>query len=187
MIPYCIMVIEDDSDREFMSELYLTYNRLMYKNIIQMVHDPWATEDILQTVLEKLIDHIPELRKKDRNHLVNYIITACKNRARNYIRDAGRHPQFPIDECRDIPDVENGQMFMEARMVEDDDRAELLYIWPKLDARSRELLEGYYVLEKSQEELANELGIQPNSVRMALTRARGKARKLLLEAQQEKL
>lgn len=44
------------------------------------------------------------------------------------------------------------------------------------------MLEGYYILEKPMAELGMELGIKPTSIRMALTRARGKAYKLLKKA-----
>ena len=55
MIPYCILIIEGENDRAFVAELYLQYNRLMYSEIYKIIHDPWATEDLVQTILEKLI------------------------------------------------------------------------------------------------------------------------------------
>ena len=61
MIPYCILVIEDDDDRAFMERLYNNYHRLMYSKIIEILKDEWDTEDVMQSVLEKLIDKIPEL------------------------------------------------------------------------------------------------------------------------------
>ena len=87
MIPYCILVIEDDDDRTFMEQLFVDYHRLMYHEIFKLVHDQWAAEDVMQSTLVRLIDKIPELRLKDRGHLVNYIITASKNQARNYLRE----------------------------------------------------------------------------------------------------
>ena len=61
MIPICILAIEDDSDREFMSWLYQQYHRLMYWEIYDLLHDQWATEDILQNSLIKLINKILSL------------------------------------------------------------------------------------------------------------------------------
>ena len=81
MIPYCILVIEDDDDRTFMEQLFVDYHRLMYHEIFKLVHDQWAAEDVMQSTLVRLIDKIPELRLKDRGHLVNYIITASKRPA----------------------------------------------------------------------------------------------------------
>lgn len=54
MIPLCILVIEDDDDREFMSLLFTKYNRLMYHEIYRILHDSWAAEDVMQTTIEKL-------------------------------------------------------------------------------------------------------------------------------------
>ena len=76
MIPYCILVIEDDDDRAFMEQLFVDYHRLMYHEIFKLVHNQWAAEDVMQSTLVRLIDKIPELRSKDRNHLVNYISPA---------------------------------------------------------------------------------------------------------------
>ena len=45
-------------------------------------------------------------------------------------------------------------------------------VWPTLDQKSRILLEGRFILGKSYEELAEELGIRPDSTRMAVTRAK---------------
>ena len=49
MIPYCILVIEDDNDREFMTLLFIRFQRLLYKEIYEILKNPWNTEDIRQT------------------------------------------------------------------------------------------------------------------------------------------
>lgn len=86
MIPYCILAIEDDSDREFMTALYYQYRKLMYSTTQKILKDQWSTDDVVQTSLEKLIDKIPLLRTLDQNHLANYIISTCKNNAYNLCR-----------------------------------------------------------------------------------------------------
>lgn len=186
MIPQCILVIENDDDRAFMEALFWKYNRLMYANILKFVQDPWVTEDLLQITLEKLIDRVGELRTKDRTQLVNYIITACRNRAKNYLRDKGRKPEFSFDEILDHEDVDNGRHAMELRFVREAEMDALAKIWPDLDERSRYLLEGRYILERSPEEMAQDLGIKPASVRMALTRARKNAYRLIEKNMEEK-
>ena len=69
MIPFCILAIENDDDREFMAGLFLRYQRLLYNEIYEILNNPWNTEDILQATLVKLIDKIPELRKKEETKL----------------------------------------------------------------------------------------------------------------------
>ena len=59
MIPYCILVIEDDNDREFMTLLFIRFQRLLYKEIYEILKNPWNTEDIIHAILLKLIEMIP--------------------------------------------------------------------------------------------------------------------------------
>ena len=179
MIPYCILIIEDDSDRDFMSTLYLSYNRLMYREIFKIVNDPWVTEDLMQEVLIKLIDRVKELRAKDRQHLINYVITVSKNKARNYVRDSNRNKEISFDDQVDYSAPYLGRDEIEFHLIQKGRLKKLISAWHKLDERSRLLLEKYYILEMSCTEIAKELGTKPGSVRMALSRARKSAYELL--------
>ena len=64
-------------------------------------------------------------------------------------------------------------------MIAKEEIEEMVRRWSQLDERSKHLLEGKYILGKSDEALAEELSINPASVRMALTRARQNAYQIL--------
>lgn len=98
IIPYIILAIEDDGDREFMAWLYIQYQSLLYSEIIRIVQSSTDAEDVLHTVIEKLIDKVGFLRKLDRRGLVNYIITAAKNTAYNYCRDKKKELDFDFEQ-----------------------------------------------------------------------------------------
>ena len=185
MIPYCILVIEDDDDRAFMEGLFVQYKKLMYQEISKIVKNPWNAEDVMQSSLVKLIDKIPLLRSQGRDQRINYIITTCKNTALNYVRDNARPNDSPYEDYLDVSDSANDGHAIEMRLMKKEGLERLAHAWSKLDERSRRLLEGYYILEKPMTELGAELGIKPASVRMSLTRAREKAYKLL-EIEMEK-
>jgi len=70
---------------------------------------------------------------------------------------------------------------MEDMLISIEEIEELAQRWPQLDDRSKYLLEGKYILCKSDETMAEELSIKPASVRMALTRARQCAYRLLID------
>lgn len=123
MLPICILAIRDDDDRAYMTRLFVKYQRLMYRTIYDILGDKWATEDVLQTTLLRLIDHLDTLRRLELDALAQ--------------------------------------------------------VWPRLDENTRWLLEARYILDYSDGELARELGVKPDSVRMALTQARRKARRLM--------
>ena len=96
MLPICILSIEDESDREFMTRVYTRYQWLMYDTIKQGIGDHWSAEDVVQNTLIRLINKIEKLKTLDERHMVNYIITACKHTAYNEVRNA-----FCV--LRDIP------------------------------------------------------------------------------------
>lgn len=182
MIPYIILAIENDSDRDFMSQLYVTYEKLMYSEVGKIAHDPWATEDIVQDTLVKLIDKIGLLRQLPSKKLINYIISASKNTAFNYLKRKENRDILAFDEIELQSKTETPlDRGPEVKIVFEEDLRQLSRIWGKLDERSKYLLEGRYILGKTSAEMAEDLGIKPDSIRMALTRARQTAYKYIAD------
>ena len=186
MIPFCILVIEDDDDREFMAALFIQYQRLLYKEIHDILKNPWNTEDVLQATLVKLIDKIPELRNKEQPQLIGYISVTARNTAYNFLRSQKKIAPFSFElfKVQKLTRMQQSEPIVEHRQMEDlliskEEIEELVRRWPQLDAKSKYLLEGKYIRGKSDEVMAEELSIKPASVRMALTRARQCAYQLL--------
>ena len=179
MIPFCILAIENDDDREFMAELFLRYQRLLYNEIYEILNNPWNTEDILQATLVKLIDKIPELRKKGETKLVSYMVVAARNNTYNFLRAQKKAAQVSFEEYSRQENSASADRQIESGMIAKEEIEEMVRRWSQLDERSKHLLEGKYILGKSDEALAEELSINPASVRMALTRARQNAYQIL--------
>lgn len=185
MIPYYILAIDDENDREFMSALFIQYEKLMYSTIRKITQDSWIVDDIFQSTFEKLIEKISLLRSLDRDHLVNYLIVACRNTTYNVCRHQQKHFIEDIEtygnETADHQNFANVEDYVILKS-----QLELLKeIWPQLDARSRYLLEAKYILEMGDAEIASSLDIKPSSVRMSLTRARKNALELLKNKKNE--
>lgn len=170
MIPIIILAIEDDDDREFMMWLYTQYHALLYSEISRIVQNNWDTEDLLQTVLEKLIDKIPRLREMTPRGLVNYIITAAKHTALNFCRD-----QKPVLFLNEEQEVSSGEPTLEDDLIKKENLFCLSQVWDQLDPQTQYLLRAKYILNKSGKEIAQDLNMSPDSVRMAIVRAKRKA------------
>lgn len=67
MLPLMIATIDDDADRAFMTRIYYRYRRYMYKTIGTFVSDPWDADDVFQTTLPNLIDHLDTLKSLPKN------------------------------------------------------------------------------------------------------------------------
>lgn len=172
MIPFIIQAIESPRDRDFMEALYLQYNRLIYSEVRKILKNDWDTEDVMQQVLIRLIGHISKLQAMDRSHTVNYIIVTARHTAYNYLRDNKRIVEFPFDETFDV--VDETLVSADERLIVLEESEYTDMAWQSLDERSRRLLEMKYILEMPNEEIALEIGVSTNSVRMLLTRARDK-------------
>lgn len=171
IIPSVILAIEDENDRDFMEQVYRQYHRLMYHTIYQLTDDPWLADDVLQITLVKLIDNIPTLRSLSNTKRINYIISAVKNSTYTQLRKTKNHPEIDIEEWM-MKNTLTAEDNPELLAIHKEEIQAFSQIWPKLDDKNRLLLEGRFILGKSYEELAVDLGMNPSSVRMAVTRAK---------------
>ena len=74
MLPVVILAIEDESDRAFMTQIYLDHERIMYAEMLKMSDNRGIMDDVFQESLIRLIDKIDVLRRLDERKRVNYII-----------------------------------------------------------------------------------------------------------------
>ena len=107
--PSCILAIENESDRNFMMEIYAEYRDLMYYKISLVARgrkDEW--EDILHDTAAALCDHIDTMRRLNRPRLTSYVVTAAENQAKNFLRYQDRHKRVSFEEALDGPDPLEG-------------------------------------------------------------------------------
>ena len=174
MIPLAIQMIADDDDRAFMENLYEKYRLLMLSEIQKIIAEPWDAEDVMQTVIERLIGKIALLKTLSTTRMTNYIITACRNTAISLLREQKRAPTYSFDESLDS--LDDSIFFWQNSMEEDIVQrleSDIVYqAWQQLPQEVQSLLKAKYLLKQKDVEIASVLGIQASSVRMALTRAK---------------
>lgn len=178
MIPFIICAIEDESDREFMTRLYIQYEKLMYSEIGKITRDFHWTEDIVQDTLVKLINKVTLLRTLTERKLVNYVISASKNTAFTYLKKKQKQDLLNIEEYINTC-LSQSARDIEHQIILQENLKNLARIWPELDDRARYLLEARYILHMSSSEMAEDLGIKSDSVRVVLARARRQALHLM--------
>ena len=94
MIPFVILAMEDVDDRDFMTDVYLQYERLIWSEIRRKLKNHPEVEDVFQSVLTKLVANVKKLRSMDRNGRVNYIITVAQHCAIDELRRDSRAEDF---------------------------------------------------------------------------------------------
>ena len=174
MLPLVILAIEDENEKAFMTWLYLQYRRLIYSEVRKIVGNTDEAEDLLQSVVEKLIEKVSLLRGMEQSKLVNYIISTAKNTAYNSLRGKDRGILWEEQEALADP-----APTPEDQIIAQEDLYRLARVWIDLDKKTQYLLSAKYILKKSGKEIASDLNMPPDNVRMALVRARRKARQAM--------
>ncbi|GAA6387692.1 hypothetical protein I310019A7_36830 [Lawsonibacter asaccharolyticus] len=179
-IPPAILAIEDEDDRSFMENLYRSYYRLMYHEIFTVTSDPWLAEDILQNVVISLIRNLSTIKKLSTARLVNYIKTASINTSYNYLRKNRKLAVSTFTDLNYIAEIlDSEEKGPELLYLQKEDAQKFMVVFHELDAKDQYLLTSRFVEGKSYSSMASDLGIQPNSVRMAVTRAKRRTFELL--------
>ena len=173
MIPFVILAIEDSDDRIFMTQLYKRYSGLMYSVAYSYMSDHQDAEDVVNDAVVRLIDKIPMLRKKDSCIIRSYVVSTMRRTSLNALKRRNRKlivMKFFDDEAMEnIPDEHST---VEADVITKVTHAEIVAILDKLPEREKNLLKWKYFDEYSDEEIAELLGINKDSVRAYLTKAR---------------
>ena len=141
----------------FLDALFRRYQWLMYREIYQITDNPWDTEDVIQMVWVKLLDKVSLLRSRDTTRLVNYIIAACRNTAITYRQQKKRLAEYTYSDEKAAP---SEALTAHDPIWEPEERfLALRQAWSQLDPRSQYVLRSRFLLNKTFEEMAQELGI----------------------------
>lgn len=171
---------DDGTGLAFMTDLYRKYARLMYATARRCVSEGQDCEDIVQDAVESLCKNLHTLMGLPAPALPVYITHTVKNQARNFIRHRAVVQRHTLEwddgwlDSREAP-LPPPETLAELR----EDAARLYAVWPRLPEQDRELLYRKYVLDQSNEELAEFFRCRKDSIRMRLTRAKRKAISLM--------
>lgn len=171
MLPIIISSIDSPEDRDLMSDFYLMYNALLYNEAWKFLEIKEDVEDIVYETLTKIIEKMDIFRELKPLQRVQYALTTVKNLSYIFLKRSNHFTIVSFDNIEfDIP-ADDG---LSAEKVAEKNIFELhiKQIWKELPVEERMLLEQKYILQWKDEDLAESLGIQPQSVRMRLTRAK---------------
>lgn len=171
----------ENDDKAFILDLYKSYYGLARKTIFSITHDIKEIEDLINDIFIKLIEKISLLRTFDCCKTTAYVVYTIRSVTINYIKHKkveNKHMYYSedIDIAEDLFGLEDDS---EVRIVHQEEMGLLRDAITKLPEKEKNLLYFKYVLEMKDSEIANILGIAPNSVRQYLTRARRDAKKLM--------
>jgi len=180
MIGLLIAQLEED-DKALMLDIYKNYYALVRKNIFGITHQNDDIEDLIDEVFIKIIEKISLIRTFDCCKRTSYIVYTIRSVAINYLKHKSvesKHLYYSddMDLIEDTGAPEDGS---EEKLIRQEDIKLLKDAICRLPQPQKDLLYYKYILEMSDEKIAEILEIAPNSVRQYLTRARRSAKKII--------
>lgn len=181
MIMLAIATIGGEDDKAFMLNLYNDYYGLVRKIVYNITQDANTTEDLINETFVKLIEKISLIRTLDSCKTAAYIVYTSRSVAINFMKHKNVQKQHTyygedMDLAEKMPYLENT---IEDRIIHQEEIEEMRNAILRLPEKQKDLLYFKYILEMADTEIAETLGIAPDSVRQYLTRARRAAKKLM--------
>ena len=137
-------------------------------------------EDTVSDAVVKLVDKLELLMQLDERKRAAYAVTTVRHLALHTLQRRNRHRTVELESFDETVSAENAAMPEDA-LLSEQRRTHLQALFATLPAEERLLLEERYLLRWSDAEIAVALGIQSDSVRMRVTRAKRRVVKLLTD------
>ena len=171
MFPMIILAIEDESSRDFLLRFYVNSVTRMYLEAVKYVADKETAEDVVSDAVVKLVEKVDLLQEIDADKRLAYAITTVRHMAYRHLRQENRVKLTNFEALEELLPSADGEA-TDDKILKEQRKARLRELLAAIPTEDRLLLEEKYVLLWSDEEIAKTLDIQPNSVRMRLTRAK---------------
>lgn len=177
LIPLVFLLIENEDDRLFLENVYIQYHRLMYAQALQILKQSQAAEDAVSDSLLSLAKKISLLRSFDCNKLRSYAVITVKHTAITRL-NRGKRERLPGDAALEEM---AGTARVDARLLSQAGIEGVKEAIRALPSREKEMMLMKYFREMTEQEIADEMGLKPVSVRTCLSRARKHLAQLLKE------
>lgn len=176
------MTVSHDDGAEkvpYMVCLYQKYKAFLFKKASFYTNDPHAKEDIVQDAVLRLIRNEGKLRAMDPPALATYIVLTVRSAALNYLRNEHRNSldALPLSEALEaecVPLDGSVQLTLEEQLLLGHRDSELRAAVGRLSKRDQAALVGKYFLGLDNRALAELLGVNQNTLRTVLCRARSR-------------
>ena len=186
MLIFFLETIENESDKDYILWLYNEFEKLMCSIAFKYTAVPQIAEDIVQDSVVKLINKVDTIRTMNKQVLAAYITSTVRNTSINRLKTLEYERKHVFEDSEDQLKTVAIDDSLDNFIQLSEDLKSLSSIWTKLSKEDQLLLEGKYILEYNNKELAEIFLCKPNSIRMKLTRARRNAFTLLMEHEGKK-
>ena len=166
------MMIENESDRDFITGLFIKNERCMLAMAMKIVREYDTACDMVSESCLKMIDKISYLRNIAPAKHTPYILSIVRNTSLSYLRKRRSESNWQISDPQILDQTTAVQDDLDASLIAESETTLIQHALSRIKPNYRELLELKYFNDLSDEYIARELGILKSSVRYYLSLAR---------------
>ena len=185
-ISIILAVIQDDDERAYLEQLYLSTHKRLYWIAYKMVKNDSDSKDCVSEAYRALAQNYDRYKELDRNGQINMLVTCCQNAAIDLINRRKRlwsYESSTTDFDRDIFDsLSDCLRDAESAYIVNEETRIMLSLFCNLNARERDMLKLSEFTGKSYKQVAEIFNTTPNNVAVTIHRAR-----LKLKSEYEKM
>ena len=161
----------------FFQNFYEEYKSFLYYIANKYAQTPADCEDIVQDAAIRLMCNLSSIRDLNKFKTAKYVALTVRSAWLDLIKKRHDSQEIPLNEALLEYMLEQDPLLSREPS---DSKLEVIHLKQSLSPREWMILEGKYLLGYDQEELSKLVGVAPDSIRMTLSRARAKARSILL-------
>lgn len=174
MFSLALLMIRDESDREYVEDLYKKYEQPMFKIAYNILHNSTDAEDAVQNTFMKIIDNLEKIRAIDSKETKYYLFYMTRNAAKDIQRKANHLPES-VEELGEL----EADISVEDSVMIKIDLEELKTAMRMLPDNEHDILFMNLILGHPPAEIAGLYGISSNTVRQQIFRAKQHLKQIL--------
>ena len=172
------MAVRAAYDEQAFTELYGYFFPRVYQFLLKKTQDSHLADELVETAFIRMYQHLSQY-DPEKGAFSTWLFRIAQNVLNKHYGSKAVTMHLPWEENFDpaAPDRE----IPEKQALSKERSMELYTALQKLPERQRQILEMTYWLDMKSNEIAEQLGMAPSSVRVSLKQSREKLRELLAE------
>ena len=171
-----ILAIENDDDRAIVLDLYIRYEKRIFKVACKYLNNISYAEDCVHDVFCAIIEHFDKFKLFDEIHKIKYMSVSCRNAAINKYNNKSKHTSTTTEtedlEDRKTADIEDEAADVIDIVINEELKRKLREYIDAIDTKYRDVLILRYEYGFKTKEIASALYISDDLVRQRLRRAK---------------
>ncbi len=176
MVLFVIDCLDNDSDKEFVKNLYTEYMPFLRSRVYKFIKNDEICNDLAHDCMVNMIKYLDRVKSLPENKVRAYLCVSIDNITKNYLKRSSKKVSNGVYDLSDdyyLSDCVSVEDIIEQKADYESVRA----AFDKLHERDKSIIIMKYDLELNDSQIADLLDIKQNSVRITVLRSVRKLKK----------